>query len=67
MTKVVPSVTNEEVVAVQKTLDPATVKWSDRPVPAGGGVTRVSVELNVQEFKVDTHTESSCRRHFGLS
>ena len=55
MTKVVPSATDGEVVAVPKTLDPATVNWSDRPVPADGGVTRVSVELNVQEFKVDTH------------
>ena len=55
MTKVVPSATDGEVVAVPKTLDPATVKWSDRPVPAGGGVTHVSVEINVQDFKVDTH------------
>ena len=55
MTKVVPSATDGEVVSVPKTLDPATVKWSDRPVPADGGVTRVSVELNVQDFKVDTH------------
>ena len=55
MTKVVPSATDGEVVAVPKTLDPATVKWSDRPVPADGGVTHVSVEINVQDFKVDTH------------
>ena len=55
MTKVVPSATSNGVETVPKTLDPATVNWSDRPVPAGGGVTRVSVELNVQEFKVDTH------------
>ena len=55
MTKVVPSTTDGEVVAVPKTLDPATVKWSDRPVPADGGVTHVSVEINVQDFKVDTH------------
>ena len=55
MTKVVPSATDGEVVAVPKTLDSATVNWSDRPVPEDGGVTRVSVELNVQDFKVDTH------------
>ena len=55
MTKVVPSATSNGVETVPKTLDPATVNWSDRPVPADGGVTRVSVELNVQEFKVDTH------------
>ena len=55
MTKVVPSANDGAEQAVLKTLDPATVNWSDRPVPAGGGVTRVSVELNVQEFKVDTH------------
>ena len=55
MTKVVPSANDGAEQAVLKTLDPATVNWSDRPVPADGGVTRVSVELNVQEFKVDTH------------
>jgi len=55
MTKVVPSANDGAEQAVPKTLDPATVNWSDRPVPADGGVTRVSVELNVQEFKVDTH------------
>ena len=55
MTKVVPSANDGAEQAVLKTLDPATVNWSDRPVPADGGVTRVSVELNVQDFKVDTH------------
>ena len=56
MTKVVPSATDGEVVAVPKTLDPATVKWSDRPVPADGGVTHVSVEINVQDFKAVSYT-----------
>ena len=55
MTKVVPSANDGAEQAVPKTLDPATVNWSDRPVPADGGVTRVSVELNVHDFKVDTH------------
>jgi hypothetical protein len=35
-------------------LDPATIDWSSRPVPAGGGVTKVSIELNVTSFKVNT-------------
>ena len=66
MTKVVPSTTNGEVVAVQKTLDPATVNWSDRPVPADGGVTRVSVEINVQDFKVDTHNGEFLQATFDI-
>jgi len=55
MTKVAPSATAGAELLVPDKLDPATVKWADRPVPADGGVTRVSVELNVTEFKVDTH------------
>ena len=39
MTKVVPSANDGAEQAVPKTLDPATVNWSDRPIPADGGVT----------------------------
>ena len=54
MTKVAPSATAGAELLVPDKLDPATVKWADRPVPADGGVTLVSIELNVMEFKVDT-------------
>ena len=67
MTKVVPSTTNGAETTVPKTLDPATVKWSDRPVPEDGGVTHVSVELIVEEgFKVDTHNGEFFQATFAI-
>jgi hypothetical protein len=66
MTKVVPSATNGAEMGTVVSVDPATVKWSDRPVPEDGGVTRVSVELIVQDFKVDTHNGEFLQATFDI-
>ena len=67
MTKVVPSGAAEAVPQGEfVSLDPATVKWSDRPVPEDGGVTHVSVELIVQDFKVDTHNGEFLQATFDI-
>ena len=70
MTKVVPSATDGETTVPKGefvSLDPATVKWSDRPVPEDGGVTHVSVEIIVEEgFKVDTHNGEFFQATFAI-